>query len=506
MHDQLHDVSEIKAMPVLSSITLEGVPGVKPFYTGKVRDVFALPDETLAFVATDRVSAFDQVLGEIPGKGQVCNRLSAWWFRQMEDIVQSHLISVPDSNVMIGRKLTRVPIEVVVRGYMTGVTDTSIWGSYSQGERQIYGIDFRDGYSKNDPLDEPIITPTTKADKGHDERLTEQEILDGNVPGVSKEQWQNVRDAAMAMFARAQHIAKERGYILVDTKMEFGVDEEGSVHVIDELFTPDSSRFWRAETYETRHAADEEPDNYDKEYLRITLKNLQKDGLWQPGDPIPQELRLETAQRYIALYEGLTTEPFQWSGTSPEVRIITSIRHWVEAKDQEEVEGMPWGAVILMGSPSDSEHVQKVTAALDALGVPYRSRVGSVHKTLDHLIGVLSSYQLSQRQLVFITVAGGLDALSGTVDGYLPFPVISAPPEGQSDTIYAANLRTPQGIAPAHVIRPENAALAAAKILGNVRPEIRERIRQYQEKMRARVIDADVIVTIVRQTKRKEIK
>ncbi len=491
MHDQLHDVSEIEAMPVLSGISLEGIPGIRPFYEGKVRDVFALPGDTLAFVATDRVSAFDQVLGEIPGKGQVCNRLSAWWFRQMEDIVPSHMIAIPDSNVMIGRKLTRIPIEVVVRGYMTGVTDTSIWGSYERGEREIYGLNFRDGYQKNDPLDEPIITPTTKAYAGHDERLTEKEILEGRVPGVSKEQWQNVRDAALAMFARAQRIAKAHGYILVDTKMEFGVDEEGNVYVIDELFTPDSSRFWFADTYSARHAAGEEPDNHDKEYLRIALKHLQKNALWHPGEPVPQELRMQTAQRYIALYERVTEKPFQWSNQTPAERIARSIRHWIEGQEQDQIEHMPWGVIILMGSPSDAGHVQKITAMLDILGIPYRRRVGSVHKTLEHLTSMLGTYTLSQRQLVFVTVAGGLDALSGTVDGALPFPVISAPPEGQSSIIYAVNLHTPAGISPANVIRPENAAFAAAKIFGLTHPEVREKVISYQERMRQRITDSD---------------
>lgn len=493
MHDQLSDVSAIEAMPVLAGISLEGIDGVTLFRKGKVRDVFELPGDQLVFVSADRVSAFDQVLGKIPGKGQVNNLVSAWWFRQMEDIIPNHMIALPDPNVMIGRKLNRLPVEVVVRGYMTGVTDTSIWGSYEAGEREIYGIQFRDGYQKNDKLDKPIITPTTKADVGHDERLTEQDILEGNVEAVTPKQWRTVREVALAMFARAQGIAAERGYILVDTKMEFGMDEKGNIYVIDELFTPDSSRFWRAESYEALHAAREEPENYDKEYLRMALKKLQKDGQWEPGKPIPQELRMETARRYISLYEGLTGETFQYPSGPLEQRITKNVGRWLEAKAQDEIEKMPWGVIIIMGSSSDEDHVKKITAELEKLSIPHRRRVGSVHKTLDHLVGVLGRYQLSQRQLVFITVAGGLDALSGTVDGFLPFPVISAPPEGQSDTLYAANLRTPEGIAPAYVIRPQNAALAAAKIFGLTQPNVQERISRYQEHMRNRVTIADEI-------------
>lgn len=496
MHERPNIYDQIEAMPVLSGIFLEDIPDVTPFWQGKVRDVFEFPGGRLAFVATDRVSAFDQVLDTIPGKGQVNNLLSAWWFNQMEQIIPNHLIAVPDPNVMIGKKLTRIPIEVVVRGFMTGVTDTSIWGSYQQGERTIYGIEFRDGYKKNDELDLPIITPTTKADVGHDQRLTEQEILEGKVEGVTPEQWQTVREAALAMFAKAQTIARDRGYILVDTKMEFGMDEEGKIHVMDELFTPDSSRFWKADTATSLIAEGLEPENFDKEYLRIALKQLQTQGVWQPGKPIPHDLRMETARRYIRLYEKLTGELFPYSKNSKnlrDARISGNVKRWMESQKQEEIENMPWGVVIIMGSPSDKDHVKKITTELSSFGIPYKCRVGSVHKTLDHLVKVLGGYQWSQRPLVFITVAGGLDALSGTVDGFLPYPVISAPPEGQSDTIFAANLRTPEGIAPAYVIRPQNAAIAAAKILGLVRPEVQEHVRRYQKNMRQRVIDADEI-------------
>ncbi len=491
MSEYASALKALETMPVLLTVKPEGVTGVEHFYSGKVRDVFTVGENELAFVATDRVSAFDQVLGDIPGKGQVNTLVSEWWFRQMEDIVPNHMIAVPDPNVMIGRILKPVPIEVVVRGYMTGVTDTSIWGSYERGERTIYGIQFREGYKKNDRLDEAIITPTTKAMHGHDERLTNQVIREGKVPDVSAEQWALVSEAALAMFERAQEITQSRGYILVDTKIEFGTDEAGNIYVMDELFTPDSSRFWKADTHAQLIQEGKEPENYDKEYLRISLNELKAHEAWKPGDAIPRDLRLEAARRYIALYEGLTGNKFQYPDRSRESQIIQTLHRWVEAKTREETEKMPWGVIVIMGSPSDKEHVTKITTVLETLGIPYKLRVGSVHKTLDHLHNVLGQYQLSQRELIFITVAGGLDALSGTVDGYLPFPVISAPPEGQSDTIYAADLHTPEGIAPAYVIRPQNAALVAAKMFGLRRPEVQEKVRQYQTHMRSRVVDAD---------------
>jgi phosphoribosylaminoimidazole-succinocarboxamide synthase len=263
---------------------LEGVDlsFLGPKTQGKVRDIYQRNDQ-LILVTTDRLSAFDRILGLVPYKGQVLNELAAFWFENTYDIVANHFLELPDPNVAVVRSCTPLPVEVVVRGYISGVTQTALWYRYSQGERNIYGLDFPDGLHKNDPLPEPIITPTTKArDGGHDERITSAEIVDQGL--VEKKLWDEVCEAAIAIFKRGQEIARQGGLILVDTKYEFGVDAEGKLTLIDEVHTPDSSRFWRADSYEIRHHAGEEPENFDKEFIRL---HYAAQGHRGEGDPCP---------------------------------------------------------------------------------------------------------------------------------------------------------------------------------------------------------------------------
>jgi len=223
------------------------LPFLGPKRSGKVRDIYDVGDR-LVLITSDRLSAFDRILGLVPYKGQVLNQLAAFWFAQAADIIGSHFIDSPDPNVTIGRKCRPLPVEVVVRGYISGVTSTALWFRYSQGERNIYGIDFPDGLKKNDALPTPIITPTTKAqDGGHDERITSAEIVERGL--VPQELWEQVCAAAIAVFQRGQEIARRGGLILVDTKYEFGVTDAGELVLIDEMHTPDSSRFWTAESY-----------------------------------------------------------------------------------------------------------------------------------------------------------------------------------------------------------------------------------------------------------------
>lgn len=263
---------------------------------GKVRDVY-VQDGRLLVITTDRISAFDRVLGLIPHKGQVLNQLSAWWFDRTADLVSNHLIAVPDPHAMVARKAEMLPVEVVVRGYITGVTDTSLWTLYSRGERAPYGVPLPDGLRKNDPLPQPVITPTTKAAHGHDEQITPAELIARGV--VTQALWEELAAAALALFARGQALAAQAGLALVDTKYEFGLID-GRLTLCDELHTPDSSRYWSAESVGTPA-----PENYSKEYLRewYARRGYRGDG---PPPPMPAELRLATAERYIAVYERLT--------------------------------------------------------------------------------------------------------------------------------------------------------------------------------------------------------
>ena len=223
-------------MKTFKSIDLKNL-GKK--YQGKVRDYYLKGNERI-LITTDRISAFDVILGHIPHKGQVLNQLSEFWFKKTKDIIQNHMIFSPDPNVMIAKNCELIPIEMVVRGYITGVTGTSIWGSYKKGDRVIYGIKFPQGLKKNQKLPKPVITPTTKAEKGHDERLTEKEILQRKI--VSKKIWEEMKKTALQLFEKGARISEKGGLILVDTKYEFGL-LNGKLILIDEIHTPDSSRF-----------------------------------------------------------------------------------------------------------------------------------------------------------------------------------------------------------------------------------------------------------------------
>ena len=271
-------------------------------YEGKVRDVYSRDGERV-LITTDRVSAFDRVLAVIPYKGQVLNQLSNWWFEKTADLVNNHVISVPDPNVTIARDADPLPVEVVVRGYITGVTTTSLWYLYEHGDRQPYGIPLPDGLRKNDKLPHPIITPTTKAAKGlHDERLTRQEILGNGL--VSLELWEEIEETAVSLFQRGQAIAAQAGLILVDTKYEMGL-VDGKLTLIDEIHTPDSSRYWTADSYKPGST----PENFDKEFMR---KWYAAQGYRGDGTPptMPHDFIAQIAARYIAAYEKLTGKVF----------------------------------------------------------------------------------------------------------------------------------------------------------------------------------------------------
>lgn len=298
-----------------------------PRECGKVRDIFMLPDGRRILVTTDRLSAFDRVLTAVPFKGQVLNQLSAFWFARTADIIPNHLLDVPDPNVALVRECELFPVEVIVRGYITGVTQTALWYRYSLGERHIYGYHFPEGLHKNDPLPEPIITPTTKGRAGeHDERLTCAEVVERGLLDAAT--WEQVQAAALAIFKRGQELALRGGLILVDTKYEFGRAPDGTVMLVDEVHTPDSSRFWVAETYEERLAQGAEPENFDKEFLRLWYAER---GYRGDGEPpaATEELIVQVSQRYIACYEKLTGEPFVPAEYPAEPRIIGALRRLI---------------------------------------------------------------------------------------------------------------------------------------------------------------------------------
>jgi phosphoribosylaminoimidazole-succinocarboxamide synthase len=288
-------------------------------YEGKVRDNYTTDDGRRFIVVTDRISAFDRVLGTLPLKGQVLNRLATFWFENTKHVAPNHMISMPDPTVLEARECTPLPVEMVMRAYVTGVTSTSIWTHYARGERVFCGHRLPDGLRKNERLPAPILTPSTKAPKGdHDVSASREEIL--AMGHISAADFDAAAEIAAALFAHGQRWCADRDLILVDTKYELGKDASGKIVVIDEIHTPDSSRFWFASTYAERFGKGEDPESFDKEYVRRYLAGLgfKGDG---PIPPIPDEVRIEASRRYIEAYEKITGVPFTPDLEDPAVRI-----------------------------------------------------------------------------------------------------------------------------------------------------------------------------------------
>ena len=283
-------------------------PNLGSKYEGKVRDNYS-KDGRRIIIVTDRLSAFDRVIALIPFKGQVLNQMAQFWFEKTSDIVGNHVIEFPDPNVVTAKECNALPVEMVVRGYLTGVTTTSVWYNYEKGVRNFCGNQLPDGMKKNQKFDQPILTPSTKAEKGdHDESVSREDILARGI--ITPEQFDYMAEVSMKLYQRGVEIAAKQGIILVDTKYEFGINADGEIVLIDEIHTPDSSRFWFADEYNARFASGEEQKKIDKEYLREWLADR---GFRGDGEipEIPQEVRVETARRYIEAYELITGENFE---------------------------------------------------------------------------------------------------------------------------------------------------------------------------------------------------
>lgn len=479
--------------------------GIKYTDSGKICDKFALDDRKV-FIRTDRVSAFDRVLGTVPGKGQILTEQSAWWFEQMKDIIPNHVLAIPDPNVTVGKKLTPVPVEVIVRGVITGSTDTSLWVNYEKavpdadGYREVYGIKFPPGLKKNDVLPEAVITPTTKGEKGkHDEKISEKKIVESGL--VTKERWETIRTAALAMFARAQVISREKGFILVDTKIEFGVDENGNVYVMDELFTGDSSRFWLASTMEKRLAAGEEPENYDKEYLRLAYeaRGYKKEGT--NPDQVPLDIQQELLRRYVAVYEALTGKIFEYEHDDVIRRIRANMGEYVahEAAASLEITRRSPQVVVIMGSKSDEEHAIKIRQELDKFGVPCELRIASAHKNPEDVLAMMREYDADHtRRTVYIAVAGLSNALGGVMAWETTSPVISCPPKGELVDLFSS-IRMPSGMTASLIVEPKSAALFAVEIFAVSHPELRDKLKAYEDETRRALRQKDKELQITKQ-------
>ena len=306
MTDQTLKTAETILANVLTDVS---VPELPNHTSGKVRDSYDLPDGRRVMIASDRQSAFDIVLAAVPHKGQVLTQTANFWFEETAEICANHIIDMPDPNVVIGKRLDMFSVEMVVRDYMTGSTETSIWPMYQRGERVMYGITFPEGLRKNQKLSNTILTPTTKGMAGeHDETTTPAEIIETG--RLTQAQWDELAALSLAIFFKGREIAAANGLILVDTKYEFGIDPDtGQITLADEIHTPDSSRYWLMESYGSRFANDQEPESLDKEFLRLWITS-QCDPYKDPVPNIPSDTLLEFSGKYVRLFEQVTGRTF----------------------------------------------------------------------------------------------------------------------------------------------------------------------------------------------------
>jgi phosphoribosylaminoimidazole-succinocarboxamide synthase len=296
--------------------------------TGKVRDSYDLSDyglgDRLLLITTDRQSAFDRILASVPFKGQVLNLTSAYWFEATKDIVPNHVISIPDPNAVLAKKCRVFPVEFVVRGYLTGSTDTSAWTLYNKGQRNICGNILSEGMTKNQKFDSPILTPTTKSDQ-HDESISLDEIVERGL--IDRPTLDRLAKIVFALFDRGTRIAAAHGLILVDTKYELGMDSSGVITLLDEIHTPDSSRYWSRHSYRDLIAAGAEPESIDKEFLRLWFRDHCDPYHDEVLPEAPRELVEELSFRYVRLFETITGKEFDFFAGSIEERLGTNISH-----------------------------------------------------------------------------------------------------------------------------------------------------------------------------------
>lgn len=308
---------------VIKDTHFEQSVGLK--FEGKARDNYIIDDKRI-MVATDRVSAFDRHLGCIPFKGEIVTSMTIFWFEATSDIVGNHLLEAPDPNVLVVKECQVLPVEMVVRAYITGVTPTSMWYQYQRGNRTFCGHKLPDGLRKNQHLPQPIITPSTKAPKGSfDESISSSDVLDRSL--VSEQRFEQMSEVALTLFRRGAEIAQQHGIILVDTKYEFGIDKDGHLLLVDEVHTPDSSRFWYSDDYEKFFIAGEEQQEFDKEFIRIWLANQGFNGRG-PVPQIPDDVFIEASSRYMKVFESITGQEFRSPVEDPIPRIRRALRSY----------------------------------------------------------------------------------------------------------------------------------------------------------------------------------
>jgi phosphoribosylaminoimidazole-succinocarboxamide synthase len=407
-------------------------------YSGKVRNVYEIDDRHLMMVATDKVSSFDRPIGIIPGKGELLNKMSDFWFNNTRHIINNHLLSTDKSSAFV-KRCKPIMIEMVVRGYITGNTNTSLWTHYNKGDRVYCGITFPDGLKKNQKLDSPVVTPTTKGVV--DKPITPEEIVTQNY--MTEQDYNFVKEAALELFAFGQKVADAAGFILVDTKYEFGKTNDGEIILIDEVHTCDSSRYWLKETYNSRMYEGFEPDKLDKDCIRDWVKSV-CDPYKDEIPEVPQEIVEKAYNSYKLFYDKISA---------------VNMRHVV----------FPNTVVILSGSDKDATHVSNIISFLNKVNPKNKvvSIVASAHKNTQLVMDTIKQYDAILAKVVYITVAGRSNALSGVVAANSTRPVIACPPfADKMDMMVNINstLQCPSYVPVITILEPINVALAVERM------------------------------------------
>ena len=419
-------------------------------YNGKVRRVEDIGYKSLLMSTSNRLSAYDHYICDVPTKGQVLNKLSEWWFNNTRHIIDNHYL-YSDGEHMVVRKTDPIKLEFVVRGYMTGSSKTSIWTMYNNGERNMYGINFRDGYKKNERLDKIILTPTTKGIT--DVPITKEDIIRDY---LSVEEYDFISSKCLEIFRHGQEVALEKGLLLVDTKYEFG-KVDGKIILIDEVHTCDSSRYWLQSSYEQRFNEGLEPEKLDKDCIRDWLKeqiDVKQEKLVIPD--IPDELVNNVMNVYQRYYNMLTGEQIQ----SADVNRDVFLEDYFNNRSKNLV-------LVLAGSTSDKPHVDKLNHHINSYGYYTVNYFSSAHKNTRDVLDILERYENSGRSIVYVTVAGRSNALSGVVSCNTKYPVIACPPfKDKSDFQVNINstLQCPSKVPVMTILEPQNVGLAISKI------------------------------------------
>lgn len=442
---------------------------------GKVRSIY-FSGENVVMVTNDRVSAFDYILPNlIPFKGQVLNMISEWAFGQTKDIVPNALVENVDSSVVVQKKMKNLNVELIVRGYLWG----SMAAAYEKGDRTFCGLKVPDGLNRFQKFQTPLFTPTTKAEVGHDENMTMEEVE----KLLGKEVAAKAKDYAMKLYQRGSELMAKRGLILIDTKYEFGVDEKGVMHVIDEVNTPDSSRLCTIEEWQTKYPKIEaemktgkyktvsdvlkaKPElkmkEFSKQYVRDALLEMGFDPTKDKQAPkLSDDQVVECSYRYISIYEQITGKKFEFpTKMEPSKRVVMNLQR----------AGIIQGGfvAIMAGSDSDMPHLENIKKELAKFKIPAQIRICSAHKQPARLEGLLSAFNNSVEPVMIVGCAGGTDALSGTASYLSKHPVISCPPDGMNNTC----LTNPPGSSNGFICKPNNVAKFAAQFFSNACPEV----------------------------------